>query len=912
MKPHRRHVTGISTLLCCLAVLSGRLIAAEPAPPDLTAGGVRDEAGEKTVLEGVKGWLYQWDGETTHARQVLVTRVVRGSPWNGLLQTNDVIVGVDGRPFERDARLVLGDARRKADEAGPEGVIHLLRWRAGKTEPVTLKMAGVPDLTRGGNRDENHDWTLGPTGLRGWVYGRKAQTADARQILVTAVAKGSPADGLLKTNDVILGVNGRSFDGDARLQFAQAITAAEREEAGGRLGLIRWRAGETTNVDLTLQVMGTYRDTAPYDCHKSMKIFEQGCRVIAKRGLKGGIDDDLNALALLASGKEEYRPLLAEYARRRSEYKTDSMATWFYGYANIFLAEYYLATGDKAILPGVKRLALESARGQSAVGTWGHKFARPDGNLNGYGCMNQPGLSLMISMVLARQAGVEDPVLDRAIAKGAGFLRWYVNKGAIPYGDHAPWPAHEDNGKCSSAAVLFDLLGDGEAASFFARMSTAAYSERERGHTGNFFNILWALPGVSRCGPLATGAYLKEDAWYYDLARDWQGGFSYQGNPPGAEEHNKYTGWDCTGSYLLAYALPLKSLYITGRKPSAVPVLSRQEVAEVIAAGRDFFPVNGRNGYDARHLEALLAGLSSWSPAVRGRSAQALGRREDDVVPALVKMLASSNRDTRYGACEALGCLGARADAAAPQLRALLHDPDPWLQSLACKALSSLGAEAGKASVNDLLAMIVRPNPADPRRMAQRAAAVALFSASPGTRTPTILSRSLDGVDRGLLYPAMMSLLQNEDSVARGALGWTYAKLTDQDLAVLLPAIVTATEQLAPSDEMFGDGIRLEGLDLLSRLHIREGMALCVSVMEPERWGAGNRVPKCIEYLGRYGTHGLPLLLETQRKMTGGKTQAEIVTLLDTTIKAATNSPVLRELKEFTANAPASMGPKEP
>ena len=110
-------------------------------------------------------------------------------------------------------------------------------------------------------------------------------------------------------------------------------------------------------------------------------------------------------------------------------------------------------------------------------------------------------------MVLAREAGVKDPDLDRAIDKSAKFLRWYVNKGAIPYGDHQPWPGHEDNGKCSSAAVLFDLLGDREAAAFFARMATAAYDERERGHTGNFFNMLWALPGVSRCGPLATGAY---------------------------------------------------------------------------------------------------------------------------------------------------------------------------------------------------------------------------------------------------------------------------------------------------------------------------------------------------------------------------------------------------------------------
>ena len=59
-----------------------------------------------------------------------------------------------------------------------------------------------------------------------------------------------------------------------------------------------------------------------------------------------------------------------------------------------------MATGDKSVMPGLERLALESARGQSDVGTWGHRFALPDGRLGGYGCMNSPGIPLAISMVL--------------------------------------------------------------------------------------------------------------------------------------------------------------------------------------------------------------------------------------------------------------------------------------------------------------------------------------------------------------------------------------------------------------------------------------------------------------------------------------------------------------------------------
>jgi hypothetical protein len=270
---------------------------------------------------------------------------------------------------------------------------------------------------------------------------------------------------------------------------------------------------------------------------------------------------------------------------------------------------------------------------------------------------------------------------------------------------------------------------------------------------------------------------------------------------------------------------------------------------------------------------------------------------------------ADSRPDPRYWACEALGCLGTRADAAAPQLRALLKESDPWLQSLAAEALPNLSPDARMASVRDLLAMTVRPNPADPRRMAQRAACGALFSPYPGRHEPkSILAESLDGVDRALLYPAVVSVLQNEDSVARGSLARIYGKLTDEDLVVLLPAVVKAVEKLAPSDEMFGDGIRLAGLALLSRLHIREGLPLCLSVIEIDRWGAGNRLPKCLEYLGRYGTHAqayLPQLREIRAsviKNSRGNAKSEHVQLLDkaiAAIQASTVSPTLVNLNDF-------------
>jgi len=88
------------------------------------------------------------------------------------------------------------------------------------------------------------DWSLGPTGARGLIEAWK-HTAEARKIVITRVASRSPAEGVLKVGDVIIGVEGRDFGGDARVQFANAIMRAEREESGGVLSLVCVQIGRS-------------------------------------------------------------------------------------------------------------------------------------------------------------------------------------------------------------------------------------------------------------------------------------------------------------------------------------------------------------------------------------------------------------------------------------------------------------------------------------------------------------------------------------------------------------------------------------------------------------------------------------------------------------------------------------------
>jgi Family of unknown function (DUF6288) len=734
---------------------------------------------------------------------------------------------------------------------------------------VKSEQSHLPDFTKGDVIPQNakHDWNLGATGLRGWIYCDKMVTTDARQIAITKVEAKSPAEGVIAVGDVILGIGSKPFSVDPRTEMGQAITAAESEAGGGKLMLTRWRSGTIEEVTLKLPVLGSYSPTAPFNCPKSQLIFEQGCKTLAARmsnaayGNHDPIPRSLNALVLLASGNKEYLPLLKKEAEWAAGFSTKGMQTWYYGYVMMFLGEYVIATGDDSVVPGLKRLALEAAKGQSAVGSWGHGFAKSDGRLGGYGMMNSPGVPLTIALVIAREAGVHDAEIDLAIERSAQLLRFYIGKGAIPYGDHHPWiENHEDNGKCGMASVLFNLLGETKGTEFFSRMSLASHgSERDTGHTGNFFNMVWAMPGVAHSGPHATGAWMQEfGAWYFDLARRWDGSFVHQGPPE--HDNDSYLGWDCTGAYLIAYAMPLKQLYLTGKKSTTVAQLDSAAAQTVIADGRGWNNKDRNSFYDSLSDDQLLERLRSWSPIVRERAAMAWGRRKTASAEPLIKMLASSNLNERYGACQGLIFLRGRAAPAVDLLQKTLDDSDLWLRIKAAEALAVIGTPAKKTvpRLLELLSQVDEKN--DPRGMQQRYLTFALFDGG------GMLGRSLDGVDRPSLYKAVQAGLKNQDGRARGSIGSVYRHLSLEEIKPLLPAIHEAIVQPAPSGEMFADEIRVEGLRVLAKHHIEEGMrALVIYTRDQNPWDSQDRTPQLMKILTAYGGHAKAVIPELEK-----------------------------------------------
>jgi len=722
-----------------------------------------------------------------------------------------------------------------------------------------------PDFTEGGAIPSNapHDWNLGPTGMRGWMFCDKLVTKDARQIAITAVEKGSPADGIIAVGDVLLGVGGKRFSYDPRTEFGRAITAAETEAQRGELIVSRWRAGKVNEVKIVLTVRGAFSSTAPYDCLKSQRILIDGIKQLGKRMRQADyasaidpIPRSLNALAILASGEKEYGDLVRREATWASDFRSDSFQTWHYGYVMIFLSEYIISTGDETLLPGLRRLAMEAAKGQSAVGSWGHGFALPSGRLGGYGMMNSPGLPLTIGMILARQAGVQDEEVGQAIELSARLIRFYRGKGAIPYGDHAAWTeTHEDNGKCGMAAVLFQLLGEKENAVFFTRMAVASHgAERDCGHTGNFFNMLWSLPAIAQVGPQATGLWTQEfGAWYHDLARRWDGSFTHQGPPePG---YDSYYDWDATGAYLLAYALPLKKIILTGKKVSILSPFSASEVESLIADGRGWDNKDRVSAYNRLDDNVLLDRLGSWSPIVRERAADALARRSSPPLKSIIELLDSENLDAQISACMALERLRNAAAEAVPKLQAKLNDDDLWLRVRAASSLAAIGGPA-MVALPEMLEMIASdPAPADPRGMEQRFISVAVFGQ---LLTST---KSLEGVDREKLRSAIAKVLQNQDGFARSEVSRVFQNLSYEEIQPLLASVLQAIEEPAPSGEMFADGVRLNGLKVLASHQIEEGMQASVDYIRTQNpWASEERTPEILDVLVSYGANAQPFI----------------------------------------------------
>lgn len=792
-----------------------------------------------------------------------------------------------------------------------------------------------PDLTKKNHVDHERNYNLGATGLRGWIYTKANNDLDSqqgrttttsRQILVTHVGTKTPAEGIIKVGDIILGAGEKLFIDDARKSIASAIQEAEKDENNGILKLTIWRAGKIDKFIIKLRVMGSYTATAPYNCKKSKLIFDEACKVLEKEKLKFDWSGAVSGLALLATGDLKYLPKLKEFAHElgpktlQLELK-DGQVVWDWAYNDIFLCEYFLKTGDQEVLHAIEQYTIFLSKGQSMYGTFGHGISglTTDGQLHGsippYGPVNAAGLVANIAIVMGKKCGVKDPEIDPAIDRGSKFFGYFVGKGAIPYGEHMPWANHDNNGKNAMAAILFALQGDKpKETKFFAKMVTASYQNREYGHTGQGFSYLWGALGANAGGPLATTAFIKEALWHLDLVRRCDGSFTYDGDEQygagmtdddtyyGASD---YGGLSPTASYVLTYSLPLKNICLTGRDENKANWLDEKDVSEAIYSGH----------FDVTRLsltnDQLIEAFKDWSPIVRSWAAEELGKRQESsqLVPKLITMAEGPDPYQRQGAAEALGFIN-DPSALSVLVRLLTHE-DRWLRVKAANALKRMTDKAKPIIPEMLKAVVDTAKPVypvvweDPIQLTHGELAAALFDG--------LLSKSIKGVDSKLLYPAIQAVARNPDGMARATLSNMFEnQLSAADVEKLAPDLVEAIKNPCPADTMFSADIRMSAFRALNKYHYKEVIDLGVIFAKTQGGhGSETRTGEIVNIIASYGTAAkgaVPGLLELVQTLNQQTRNHEFPADLNirrikdvkkaiALIKGATTQPVLRTIE---------------
>ena len=756
-------------------------------------------------------------------------------------------------------------------------------------------------------------YNLGATGLRGWIYvdtnnkdsgSHGLLTALSRQILVTVAA--APGNSTMAVDDVILGATTADsgtvplFTSDCRKAFGTAIGLAEAKNPAV-LRVKRWRAGAITDVSITLSSMGSYSATSPFVCEKSDRIIAQGrANMVSKllnnsnypsRNYSGAIE----ALAILAVVKptdSDYIAVQAKlkaYANRivAADLSPQGNYMWDWSYMCIFLSEYYLCTvadgtPDTSVLAGISRNTMTLANSQSRYGTYGHGGSLPkaDGSPNGtvppYGPVNSVGIPTNIAIVLGKKALIAGsvavaPQIDQAIARGAKFFAYYMNKGSIPYGEHEPWiSGHGSNGKDPMCAVLFGLQSDRPAeAEYFSRMALAGCTGREYGHTGQEFSYLWGVMGANVGGPTATIKYMENIRWQLDLARRTDGSFAYGGKEQfgaGSTTDGTYLGpmascsVDPTASYLLSYGVAMKRLYLTGKGAIPANALTLAKVTNAIAAAtykQDCL------GYTTPQL---LAALNEYDPIVRNDAAVQLAGRALDAaqVASLLSMVTDmTNANGRMGACQTLGL---RKNAAAlPLLNGRLSDPDLWVRAKATIAIRNYNP-VDVSVYRDSMLKAFTDNATDPEvivwddpvQVSNRYLSLALFGNAVSDGTPgNNIADYTQNAPKDLLYRAVRVALKQPDSYPRsGAALFVEYRLSLADVQQLALDIFKLITEKSQADTMWYYGPQLSGMRTLLKYKCAEAIPIALSMLKVEAswgWDSTSFMPPYMDALKYYG-----------------------------------------------------------
>ena len=785
----------ITALCISLTCASGVAVEPESAIPDLTKGGELTRINERWAGPlGIYCGMWrarQRSDDQMYIKQLLVQSIDKGSPADGILEVGDVILGADGTgaaevPLFQGApwtMIPIAEAITETEARDP-ALLKLLIWRKVKEAPKTEQAPG------------------------------KEKSLD----------------------DLILDESDKKGSSLLDVEEIKIPQASPQGQGKGKV------TGNTFTVTIQLDALGRYSETAPYNCEKSKRILRKGIKALydANKPDKSGF----GVLCFLAAD-DPTNPDNAKYQAKAKEWVHNLELggnPWFSGPKLMALSEYYMKTKDETIFPKLVAQAEHHANGVSWFGTSGHRWSekRPDGSNNGriagYGPITCSGALGFLGLSLAREAGVKSPAVEASHNAQRIFFGHYAFRGGMGYGEH-PYgiggSGGDYNGKAATTAIALGLEDDQiDKAKFFTRGATlATYSIRQYAHGGSFFGQVWHPIGAIQGGVKAANLQFREIGWHLDLKRRWDNTRIYDSSG------NDYGDFSHAATALIFYAAPLKQIYLTGRGQNPSLQFTDAEFEEVLET-KNFDPTKATS-------QELVAALSRNQGMLRSRAGDELARRVKETPEApiwqalihhLLEMAADQKQNSigRAGACYTLMRIKNRSQEPvtsmmnaeiAKGMTGLLKDPEAYIRFAGVRVLQQLNPEYIRPHVNEIMDAVVatgRPtfpiDEEDPLQWAHGEMGDLLFK--------RVLSRSLDGVDRNRLLPAIRSLLQTPNGSARSASTSVLSKLSKEETLELADVIIENIQVSPPGNAMFAGQAALNSQSALAQYMFEEALPL--------------------------------------------------------------------------------------
>jgi hypothetical protein len=452
--------------------------------------------------------------------------------------------------------------------------------------------------------------------------------------------------------------------------------------------------------------------------------------------------------------------------------------------------------------------------------------------------------------MLAEKCGVKHPEVQAGIKQAHTFYQGFTGKGTLPYGVHEPnTKSFNNNGMSGLAAVAMAFRSDQPGTRFFSRMSTAAHTTLETGHTGHFFNQLWTGLGANLAGPDASAAFFGETRWLHTLNRTWDGNFTYDGcgYPNGVFS---YRGLSDAGSHLLNFCLGRHKLYITGRDADKSIWMKGKEVDDTIALAT----IDVTSKSDAE----LLAMFGHPMPKIRGLAVWTLRPREHKLTKSVVKMLKNGSDLERSSAIGyfGYGCPKEQVMEVKDQLAAIMRDrkESMELRAVAAGALCWLG-EDGYRYFNDMLEIVVADKPSDP---------LGHINGNLGNRLTVLTANPFEAgivTDKKLFYSAVEKLLDHKRAMGRIAGTKLILNMPLEDFHLVADKVIHIVEDKDLTYHAYHNlGPKTNGIIILANLNIKGGIEYAFETLEAKAGKFGFKLRMIMAVLPKYGAHAQPVL----------------------------------------------------